>query len=182
MNSAKRVFENEIRFFDNDAHVDPRGIFKKLLRTTELESYKFENFFLTENFSRGTVRGLHFQVEPFSEYKMVSCVSGKIFDVVVDIRLKSATFGTWAGYPLDASTNKSLLIPPGFAHGYQTLENNSNVFYAISNQYSESHARVITPNDSTLAIDWPLQIELISNRDSEGLTLIEYKAAGNQSI
>ena len=118
------------------------------------------------NISRGTLRGLHLQLSPDEEAKLVRCINGAIFDVVADLRPDSPTYLQWFGAELTAEDRVALYIPPGCAHGYQTLEDSSEVLYHVSAAYapqSESGARY---DDPLLGITWPLPVSTISDKDS----------------
>jgi dTDP-4-dehydrorhamnose 3,5-epimerase len=105
---------------------------------------------------RGTIRGMHFQAAPFEETKVVRVVRGAIFDVAVDLRPGSATFHQWVGVELSADNRRSVHIPPGCAHGYQTLADDTEVFYFVSAPYSPPHQRGVRWNDPAFGIAWPL--------------------------
>ena len=113
----------------------------------------------------GTLRGLHYQVSPFEETKLVRCTAGAIFDVIVDLRPSSPTQRRWAGFQLSAGNRLMLYIPKGFAHGFQTLMDNTEVSYLLSGTYSPEHARVIRWDDADLGIKWPSLPTVISARD-----------------
>ncbi|WP_367848648.1 dTDP-4-dehydrorhamnose 3,5-epimerase [Rhodoferax sp. WC2427] len=115
----------------------------------------------------GTLRGLHFQHPPHAETKVVSCLSGRIFDVAVDLRSGSPTFLQWFGVELSAQAQNSLVIPPGFAHGFQTLEPDSEILYLVTTAYSAEFEDGLHPLDPALAIDWPLPVAEISARDAQ---------------
>lgn len=117
------------------------------------------------NRRRGTVRGMHFQVDPFPEAKLVRCTRGAIYDVIVDLRRDSATRGCWFGVELSAANRRSLYVPPHFAHGFQTLEDASEVFYQISEFYHPECARGLRWDDPALGVEWPLEVSCISERD-----------------
>lgn len=133
---------------------------------------------LQENHSKsvnaGTVRGLHFQLEPFAETKLVRCIHGSIFDVAVDIRKDSLTFGKWVGIELSEENKKMLYIPRGFAHGFCTISEISEVVYKVDNIYSAEHERGIIWNDTDIAINWPVLNPVLSLKDSKNLTLQQY--------
>ena len=116
----------------------------------------------------GTVRGLHYQAPPFAQDKLLSVMCGAIFDVAVDIRRSSPTFGRHVSFELRAGTGHQLFIPAGFAHGFMTLEPNSVVFYKVTKPYAPDFDRGILWNDPDLGIDWPMQETHISQKD-EGL-------------
>jgi dTDP-4-dehydrorhamnose 3,5-epimerase len=117
------------------------------------------------NHKRGTVRGMHFQTDPFPEAKLVRCTAGAIYDVIVDLRRESVTYGRWLGVELSAANRRSLYVPPHFAHGFQTLEDASEVFYQISEFYHPECARGLRWDDPALGVEWPLEVSVISERD-----------------
>jgi dTDP-4-dehydrorhamnose 3,5-epimerase len=114
----------------------------------------------------GTVRGMHFQFPPSAEAKLVSCIRGAVWDVAVDIRRGSPTFLHWHAEELSASNHRALLIPPGFAHGFQTLEPDSELLYLHSASYDPACEGAVNPRDPTLVISWPKEISSISEKDS----------------
>ena len=151
---------------------DNRGYFFETLKTWELNRFCGKEFnFIQENESMsvfGTVRGLHYQLADFAQTKLIRVISGKVLDVVVDLRSKSKTFGQTYSTILDSENKKQLLIPKGFAHGQITLSKNAIFLYKIDSIYSPKHERGINFKDPTLAIDWSLQDSdlLFSKRDS----------------
>ena len=120
---------------------------------------------LSHNVRPGTVRGLHVLLPPAAEYKVITCVSGAIWDVAVDLRPHSATVGRWFARELRGDENRSLLIPPGVAHGYQVLEPDSAVLYLHSEPYQKDLDAGVRADDADLAIDWPLPVAGRSERD-----------------
>lgn len=122
---------------------------------------------LTRTLRRGIVRGLHWQAEPKPEIKLVRCSIGAIWDVVVDIRPGSATFGKWVAYELTAENGRQLYIPAGFGHGFQCLQDSSEVFYQMGAIYVPELARGLRWNDPDVAIAWPLKDVEVSVRDGE---------------
>jgi dTDP-4-dehydrorhamnose 3,5-epimerase len=120
---------------------------------------------LSWNRQRGTVRGLHYQAEPFAEAKLVRCTRGALFDVVVDLRPGSPTLGAFAAVELTAAGGRMLYIPEGCAHGFQTLEDDTEVFYQISQFYHPESARGLRWDDPAFAIPWPLPVSVISAKD-----------------
>ena len=148
---------------------DPRGFFQ---RTFDREAFAahgldpaVEQGSVSFNRLRGTVRGLHFQAAPFEETKLVRASRGSIFDVVVDVREGSPTRGQHFSLTLAADSGLQVYVPPGFAHGFQTLEDNTEVSYLISAPYSADHARGYRFDDPSLAIPWPEPVTMISDRD-----------------
>ena len=114
---------------------------------------------------RGTLRGLHFQAEPVPEAKLVRCTAGRIFDVAVDVRDGSPSRGRWTGVELSAENRRSLYVPPGFAHGFQALDDGTEVLYQISNRYSPEHSRGVRWDDPEVGVQWPLPNPILSDRD-----------------
>lgn len=132
--------------------------------------------FVQDNHSRsarGVLRGLHYQIEPRAQGKLVRVVQGAVFDVAVDIRPGSATFGRWVGEELSAENKRQMWIPPGFAHGFLTLTESAEFLYKTTDFYSPEHERCIAWDDPDLAIDWPLDgLEpLLSAKDRQGQPL-----------
>ena len=118
------------------------------------------------NHVRGTLRGMHFQVEPYAETKVVRCTMGSVYDVIVDLRPSSASFRKSFGTELSAENRKMLYIPEGFAHGFITLSDNSEIFYQMSEFYHPDSARGYRWNDPVFAITWPISVQVISDRDA----------------
>lgn len=117
------------------------------------------------NHAAGTVRGMHYQADPHGEVKLVRCTRGSILDVVVDVRSGSATFGQWFGAELSAENHHALYIPVGFAHGFQTLTDDAEIFYQISTLYVPEAARGVRHDDPAIGIVWPRPVTVISDRD-----------------
>lgn len=126
---------------------------------------------VSRNSFSGTIRGLHIQLPPFSESKLITCLSGAVFDVIVDLRDSSPTFKSWSRIELTSTNFQQLYLPEGFAHGYQTLENNTQLIYVISGKYSETYSRRINYQDLELAIKWPLSVTEITDADNEARSL-----------
>ena len=118
------------------------------------------------NREAGTLRGMHYQVEPFREAKLVRCTSGAIHDVIIDLRPASPTYREWAGFELSAENRRTLYVPEGFAHGYLTLAADTEVFYQVSEFYNPGHERGIRWNDPAFAINWPIAPRIISPKDA----------------
>lgn len=148
---------------------DDRGYLERLFCADELAAVFFRkpiaqiNHTLTKK--RNTVRGMHFQHTPGSELKMISCVRGRVYDVAVDLRKYSKTFLHWHAEILSEDNRKSLIIPEGFAHGFQSLSDNCQLIYLHSNFYNPALEAVVNPIDKKLSISWPEEISFISERD-----------------
>jgi dTDP-4-dehydrorhamnose 3,5-epimerase len=148
---------------------DERGFFARSFCADEFRNRGFGSRIAQCNISfnrlRGTLRGMHYQVSPKAEEKLVRCTRGSIFDVVIDLREDSATYLKWESFLIDAQSQRSLYIPAGCAHGFQTLEDNVEVFYQISEFYSADHARGILWNDPAFRILWPIADPVMSEKD-----------------
>jgi len=153
-----------------EPRVDERGIFARTYCEHEFAAHGLPSSFVqcntSFNTSRGILRGLHFQAKPRPEAKLVRCTRGAIFDVIVDLRPDSATHGKWYGAELTADNRKALFIPVGFAHGFQTLEDNCEVFYQMTEFYDGNLARGVRWNDPSLGIRWPILPPIMSDRDA----------------
>ena len=153
-----------------DRRFDERGWFQRGFGKLEFEELGIEMDSVQANFAfsqlAGTVRGMHLQSAPNGEDKLFHCISGSVFDVAVDLRAGSRTFGKWFGTELKSSAPKALLIPKGFAHGYMTLEDNVMVSYFVSNSYHPESEIAISPVNKTLDISWPRAISVISDKDN----------------
>ena len=148
---------------------DTRGRFARLFDHQELLaagwSWPVVQIDLSDTTHAGTVRGLHYQVPPSADAKLVTCVRGEIWDVAVDIRSGSPTFLRWFALKLNAQTLNSMLIPPGFAHGFQSMCDDVTVAYVRSSAYAPADERGISATDDCLGINWPLPISQRSDRD-----------------
>ena len=155
---------------DLDTLEDERGFFARAFCQKEFEENGLKSNIaqcnLSFNHKKGTLRGMHYQVKPYEEVKMVRCTQGKILDVIIDLRKDSATYKKWVGVELSAENNSMLYVPEGFAHGYQTLEDNSVVYYQVTEFYQPGSERGIRWNDPAFNIDWPLEISVISDKDN----------------
>ncbi len=117
------------------------------------------------NKKRGTIRGMHFQTSPYEEAKLVMCVKGELYDVIIDLRKNSPTYGKWFSIKLTETNYKSLYIPEGFAHGFQTLEDNTVILYQMSEFYYPESSRGIRWNDPAFRIKWPMDKFILSHKD-----------------
>lgn len=150
---------------------DDRGKFYRIFCLNELKEIGHTKKIVQANQSlskqKGTIRGMHFQYPPKVEIKIVKCINGSVFDVTIDLRKKSPTFLQWYGVILSAENMNIMYIPEGFAHGFQTLENNSELLYFHTEFYSPEYEAGIRYNDPAIKIKWPLEITNISKRDRE---------------
>ncbi len=155
---------------DLEPQGDSRGFFARLFCVEEFAKYRLETRWVQCNTSftaaTGTIRGLHFQRPPMAEAKLVRCVRGAIWDVIVDLREASNTFGRWHGERLDDQNRSMLYVPKGFAHGFQTLTDGVEMLYFHSEKYSRQHEAGLRWNDPAVAIDWPLKLTEQSGRDA----------------
>ncbi|MBX4956322.1 dTDP-4-dehydrorhamnose 3,5-epimerase [Rhizobium lentis] len=150
---------------------DHRGYFSEVFKDAWFRENVANVTFVQDNESlsaqAGTVRGLHFQIPPFAQGKLVRCLAGRIMDVVVDIRVGSPSFGKWLSQELSPETGKQLWIPPGFAHGFATIEPNSVISYKVTAPYSLQHDRGIAWNDPLIGIRWPFDERDIVSSDKD---------------
>lgn len=150
---------------------DERGFFARTWCRREFEAHGLNPRLVQCNISfnrrRGTLRGMHYQVEPHAEAKLVRCTMGAIYDVILDLRPDSATFRQWLSVELTAENRRLLFIPAGLAHGFQTLADNTEVFYQMSEFYHPECARGVRWNDNAFRIKWPIEETTLSSHDSE---------------
>lgn len=149
---------------------DHRGRFARLFCQSRLQvqgrRFDIRQINLSHTLGKGSVRGLHFQYAPHAESKLVTCVTGAIWDVAVDLRANSPTFLQWHAEELVAGDGRSLLIPAGFAHGFQVLSEEAEILYCSDADYSPAHEAGLVPEDAVLAIAWPLPVVNLSARDA----------------
>ena len=157
--------------FEPKVFGDHRGFFMETYNTQFLEEQGFSFNFVQDNHAlskeSGVLRGLHYQLEPFAQTKLVRVTRGAVYDVIVDIREGSPTYGQWEGFILSEDNKRQLLVPRGFAHGYCTLVENTEFVYKVDNYYSPKHDRGIAWNDLDLNIDWPISNPILSDKDKE---------------
>jgi dTDP-4-dehydrorhamnose 3,5-epimerase len=148
---------------------DERGFFARTFCVKEFKEHGLATRFVQHNGSqsatRGTLRGMHFQRAPHSEVKVVTCLKGAIWDVIIDLRPQSPTYRQWRGFELTAANRRQLYVPKGFAHGFQTLCDDVEVGYLISAFYAPAAASGVRHDDPAFAIDWPLPVSAISEKD-----------------
>ena len=176
MNKLKKISNFDgLEVLNIDTYDDKRGKFKKIFDLNNLSQFGWRGSIhqinLSETLKKGTLRGMHLQFYHFSEYKLVTCIRGSVFDVVLDLRRDSKTFMNYFQTELSESKNNSILIPSGFAHGFQSLENNSQLIYAHSKDYRPKFEGGCLAIDKNLGIEWPLKVTKISERDLKLPTL-----------
>lgn len=148
---------------------DHRGYFMESYNHVTFNKLGFTMSFIQDNHSLskdvGTIRGLHYQLQAKAQTKLIRVTAGEIYDVIVDIRKGSPTYGKWEGFILNAKNKWQLLVPKGFAHGFCTLEENTEVQYKVDTIYSPDHDRGIAWNDKSLKITWPIRNPILSEKD-----------------
>ena len=148
---------------------DRRGFFARAWCQREFEAHGLVSRIVQANISynrkKGTLRGLHYQVAPYAETKLVRCTRGAIYDVIIDLRPDSPTYMQWLGVELTAENYKMLYVPEGFAHGFQTLADETEVTYQVSQFYTPGAEGGVRYNDPAFGIEWPLAVQVISDKD-----------------
>ena len=167
----------EVLRIDPVVRGDDRGWFTETYKRSEFAEHGISVQFVQDNHSRsvhgGVLRGLHYQLPPAAQGKLVRCTAGRMFDVAVDVRPESPTFGKWASEELTAQNHRMLWIPEGFAHGFCTLADGTEVEYKVTAEYDPERERVIRWNDPALGIQWPLDNPTLSPKDAAAPTLKE---------
>jgi dTDP-4-dehydrorhamnose 3,5-epimerase len=158
------AFKIELEKFE-----DERGFFARVWDYEKFYQMGLDNKILHCNISftikKGSIRGLHYQLEPYSETKLIRCTRGKIYDVIIDLRIDSSSYLQWFSIELSSSNYEMLYVPKGFAHGFQTLEPNTEVYYQNSQIHAPKYENGIKWNDPTFNIKWPLKPTSISKKD-----------------
>ena len=169
----KGIFEIQL-----EPHEDKRGFFMRVYDTQLFEEYKIDRNWVQENHSlsveKGVIRGMHFQLPPHSEAKLIRVINGKIYDVFIDLRKGSPTFGQWDSINLSAGNKKMIYIPRGFAHGFCTLTENCEILYKMDNYYAPNSEGNIKWNDSDVGINWPVNNPIISEKDLKAKSFREF--------
>ncbi len=155
-----------------DPDADERGFFARTWSRSEFAARgldpEWDECAISFNHRSGTLRGLHYQVAPFEETKLVRCTAGAIYDAIVDLRSGSPTRGAWQAFELSAANRRLLYVPKGFAHGFQTLADKTEVQYQLTGCYAPSHARGIRWDDPALGVEWPpVAQRIMSSRDRQ---------------
>lgn len=158
---------------------DSRGFFSRQFCAREFSAAGLAQTWVQINNShssrRGTIRGMHLQLSPNQEAKLVRCVRGQIWDVIVDLRPESPSFGNWFGALLTSENRAALYVPEGFAHGFQTLDDDTEVIYLVSAFYSPADEKCLAWDDPNVSIEWPLSPTEVSEKDSAGLPLSVFR-------
>ncbi len=148
---------------------DERGFFARTFCQKEFEAHclnpRLVQCSISHNKRKGTIRGMHYQIAPMAESKLVRCTKGAIYDVIIDLRQDSSIYCKWIAMELNAEDFRTLYIPEGFAHGFQTLEDDTEVFYQMSEFYAPYYARGVRWDDPAFGIEWPLPVKIISEKD-----------------
>ena len=151
-------------------HYDDRGFFSRSWCQREFQEHGLNPNLVQCNISynpkKGTLRGMHIQLPPFGEAKLVRCTRGSIYDAIIDLRNSSPTYLQWISVELTAENRIALFVPEGFAHGFQTLEDDTEIFYQMSEFYSPGSTAGVRWNDNAFAIQWPLPVSVISAKDA----------------
>ncbi|MFQ5941270.1 MAG: dTDP-4-dehydrorhamnose 3,5-epimerase [Nitrososphaerales archaeon] len=164
-----RLIIPDIIMIEAQAFMDDRGFFTEVFKQSVFSANGIGTSFTQDNYShsiKGVLRGLHYQLNPRPQTKLVWVTSGEIFDVAVDIRKGSPTYGKWLGEVLSTKNHRMLYIPVGFAHGFFVLSNGADVVYKVSEEYAPEYDRGIIWNDREIRIKWPLENPLLSKKDA----------------
>ncbi|HAT2491753.1 TPA: dTDP-4-dehydrorhamnose 3,5-epimerase [Aeromonas hydrophila] len=168
----------DVLIFEPKVFGDERGFFFESFNHKLFEeAVGYPVSFVQDNHSKsskGVLRGLHYQLSPHAQGKLVRCVAGEVFDVAVDIRKSSPTFGQWVGVHLSGENKRQLWIPEGFAHGFVTLSETAEFLYKTTNYYAPQCEGSIRWNEPQLAIEWPINDVLLSGKDKKGMSLSDY--------
>ncbi|MBU0597382.1 dTDP-4-dehydrorhamnose 3,5-epimerase [Patescibacteria group bacterium] len=171
---------NDAWLIEPDVYKDTRGFFMETFSKEWFEEKGIKVNFVQDNHSKsvksGVLRGLHFQLPPHNQAKLVRVCNGAVYDVVVDLRKDSETFGQWEGFELTANNHLMFFIPRGFAHGYCTLQPNTEFLYKIDNLYSPEYDTGIIWNDPILNIKWPISNPIISDKDAQLQSFKQFKS------
>lgn len=164
----KRLDIPDVILVEAQVFPDERGFFLESFKESIFNKNGINTRFVQDNYShsiKGVLRGLHYQKNPKAQAKLVTTIRGKIFDVSVDIRKGSPTYGKWVGEILSDQNHKLLYIPEGFAHGFCTLSDEADVLYKVNQEYSEEHDRGILWNDPEVDVKWPIDKPIVSKKD-----------------
>ena len=172
----KKLSIPEVVLIEPKVFGDKRGFFMENYKYSEFAAFGIKDNFVQDNHSKSAknvLRGLHFQMLPKAQAKLVRCIKGEIFDVAVDIRKNSPTYGKWVGEILSEENKKEFFLPIGFAHGFCVLSDEAEIVYKSSDEYSPENERAIAWNDPTININWPIKDPIVSEKDAENSLLGE---------
>ncbi len=158
----------DVELTSSIVHVDERGSFTKVFDGAAFGGVTSTQVCVSANHQRGTLRGLHVQVSPHPETKRLWCTAGEVWDVLVDLRIGEPTYGSWAGIHLTDVAPAMLTIPPGVAHGFQTLTDGATLVYLIDGDHVRESARTLRHDDPAVGVQWPLDVTMISANDRAG--------------
>ena len=167
--TSKKLSISDVILVEPKSFSDDRGFFLESFKTSEFTENGINTKFVQDNIShsvKDVLRGLHFQKNPKAQAKLVTAVKGDIFDVAVDIRKNSPTYGKWVGEILSNENHRSMYIPEGFAHGFSVLSEEADVFYKVNNEYSKESEGGIRWNDPEIDISWSIENPIISEKDN----------------
>jgi len=174
----KSTYLPDLKIIKPEIYQDHRGLFYELFNQRNFnELIRPEEIFVQDNFSKSkknVLRGLHYQEDPFQQAKLVTVISGEIFDVAVDIRKNSIDYGKWFGYNLNSKSRELIWIPEGFAHGFLVLSDYADVMYKVNNYYSKEAEKTLIWNDPKVNINWPIKNfnnVILSDKDKNGYYL-----------
>ena len=179
--SIKKYFNNSVILFKTKIFNDSRGSFSETYNLNFFKKYGINDKFVQDNYSyskkKCTIRGMHLQKHPHSQSKIIRVLSGKIIDIIIDLRKNSKTFGKSKTFILSKKNELQLFVPQGFAHGFCTQEDNTEVMYKASKYYSPKHEQTIIWSDSLLKLQWKTDKNkvIINKKDKNGITFEEYK-------
>ena len=166
-----KTFIKDLYVIQPELYIDNRGWFFESYNKKQLENFGINVDFVQDNHSlskyKGTIRGLHFQKNPHAQSKLVRCTKGRVWDVAVDLRKSSSTYLKWFGVELSSNNKKMLFIPKGFAHGFITLENNSEVNYKVDYFFVSNSDQSLRYDDTRIGIKWPIKKTFISEKDKK---------------
>ena len=172
--SVRRLALPDVLLLEPTLHEDERGWFMETTKASVFEAHGLPGVFAQTNqsrSSRGVVRGLHLQLPPAAQGKLVRCLRGAVYDVAVDVRPESRTFGRFVAAELAEADRRAMWIPPGFAHGFQALTDDAEVLYHATAEYAPRLERTLRWDDPAIGIPWPLPHPLVSERDARGAPL-----------
>lgn len=169
-----------VKLIESYQYNDSRGKFLKYFPDKHL-TQKLDSVAVSVNSNVGTIRGIHFQIHPFAEEKLISCIKGSLYEIIIDLRPKSKTLGQIVTFKLSEENARQVYLPQGIAHGYQTLEANTIVQYILSSEYSQTHSYSINPLKN-IDINWPISEFIISDKDAKGISISEACALYGNSI